>query len=219
MKDLLEKDFIKHYGVVRMVKVNAVSYNADFTLSDEKACIACVKKGADTACNKHEVVKLGCKEKEAIVIDYEGFINSLAGTKAGTGRKCDNIVYTSDKEKFLLNELTCSQSKYIEAYTANGKDQLGKRATAVKQLNEAISKLCAVPAIDTFIQSFNQNVGLFAYRLKPMSAVEKEQDNKAMEAIRDFLLPLSAIPMIQTDKGLDKGFVFVQMMYPDVYYL
>lgn len=217
MKDLLEKDFMKHYSVVRTSSVHTATYNADFALKDEKACIACAKIGKDVACKIHEVVKFGCKEKTATVIDYEGFINSLAGTDVGEGKKCDNILYTSDKDKFVLNELTCSQAKYIEPYATREEDQLGKRATAMVQFNQTIDKLCAVPAIDTFIQSFNQTVGLFAYRLKPMPTGTDSNNNQGVQGMQQFLQPLTATPAIQIPKGLNKEFAFVQVLYPNTY--
>lgn len=219
MKDLLENDFKSHYGVVRTISVNTITYNTDFALKDEKACIACVGKGHHVACHTHEVAKFMCKGKTATVIEYERFINSLAGTKAGEGKKCDHILYTSDKEKFVLNELTCSQAKYIKPYTTYGKDQPGKRATAIEQFNETIDKLCAVPAIDTFIHSFNQAVGLFAYRLKSMPTGSASTSNQGVQGMQQFLQPLTATPAIQTAKGLNKGFAFVQVLYPDLYNL
>lgn len=144
MKDLLLNAFKKHYGVVRSFAVDESIFQTDFVLADEKACHACAVKDDVQKCARHEVAKFECKDKIATVVDYERLIDELAGTKAGEGKKCDKIVYTSDKSQFILNELTCSQGKYIES----------KRAKAMIQLNQSISKLCAVPEIHQFVRSF-----------------------------------------------------------------
>lgn len=85
------------------------------------------------------------------------------------------------------------------------------------QFNQTIDKLCAVPAIDTFIQSFNQTVGLFAYRLKPMPTGTDSNNNQGVQGMQQFLQPLTATPAIQIPKGLNKEFAFVQVLYPNTY--
>ena len=107
MIKLLENEFKEHYGIVRPLHVSYSRYSGDFVLTDEKACKQCVQNGRNSDCQEQEVVRFICKDKEAIVIDFEGFINSLSGTEIGNGRKCDLILYTLDKDKFILNELTC----------------------------------------------------------------------------------------------------------------
>ena len=207
MKDLLLNAFKKHYGVVRSFAVDESIFQTDFALTDEKACHACAVKDDIQKCARHEVGKFGCKDKKVIVIDYEHFIDELAGTKAGEGKKCDKIVYTSDKSQFILNELTCSQGKYIES----------KRAKAMIQLNQSISKLCAVPEIHQFVRSFQQQVGLFSYRIKDDE--NTGNSNQAIQGMQQFFQPLKAIPVIQTTKSLDENFDFVQVLYPNEYEL
>lgn len=219
MENLLVNDFKSHYSVVRITKIKTSTFLTDFTLKDEKACTACTAKGHDSMCTDQEVIRFTCQNKRTTVIDYEGFINSLAGTKAGSGKKCDNILYTSDKDKFILNELTCSQLCYITPYTAGKKAKPGKRAMAVKQFNDTIEKLCAVPAIETYILSFNQRIGLFACRLKAMVKDITGDNNEGVKGMQKFLQPLTATLSIETPEELNNGFTFVQILYPYPYNL
>lgn len=63
------------------------------------------------------------------------------------------IVYTSDKQYFLLNELTDTNPKYIPDFTlADGTPKRGKRNTAILQLEQTLQNISNVPDIDIFIK-------------------------------------------------------------------
>ena len=109
MKDLLLNAFKKHYGVVRSFAVDESIFQTDFALTDEKACKDCAVKDDIQKCARHEVGKFGCKDKKVIVIDYEHFIDKLAGTKVGEGKKCDKIVKNVESIDIGINE--CNNKK------------------------------------------------------------------------------------------------------------
>jgi hypothetical protein len=140
MKNLLEKDFISHYGLTAKVTVNVVSTNdADFERVDDAG------GGAAKYSNPNN--------KEVNVINYEKFINSLPVSFQQGREKCDLIVYTSDLSFFLLNELTKTQPQYVSDFTQRGGTQrIGKRNKAISQLIQTLADICVVPNIDTFIK-------------------------------------------------------------------
>lgn len=218
MIKLLENEFKQHYGIVRPLHVSYNRYKDDFVLTDEKACKQCAQNGHNSDCQEQEVVRFICKDKEAIVIDFEGFINSLSGTEVGKGRKCDIVLYTLDKDKFILNELTCSRADYILPYKSQGKDKPGKRATAVNQINDTIKRLEEVKKIDSFINSFNERIGLFACRVKNPSN-QSMTHNVAIQGMQQFMRPSHNIASLKVDNLLNHGFTFIQLVYPQAFIL
>jgi len=205
MIELLENDFKITYGLVRNLNVNQIIYSTDFSLHDPKACNNCPEK--DT-CNQQVAIFI-CEGKDATVIEYEDFINSLQGTKAGEGKKCDCIVYTSDNGKFILNEQSCSKQQYIES-------ERGKRATAVCQFNETITKLYRVNNIKDYIQKYSQCIGLFTYRLKDLNG---ESTGLVENSMNNFFKPLKFGPVISQKDTLNEHFTFIQVIYPGEYEL
>ena len=104
MKNLLEHNFISHYGLATNVSVNVVSTtDVKFDLKDD--LILVYPSGAGTA--KYSNPNL----KEVNIVNYESFFKSLPQTFQDKKCNCDLIVYTSDNQYFLLNELTKTGKK------------------------------------------------------------------------------------------------------------
>jgi hypothetical protein len=146
MKNLLENDFISHYGLTASVTVNVVPTNAtDFDLKDDATLIYPSGDGIAKYINP--------TNKKVNVINYESFINSLPASFQRGREKCDLIVYTSDLSFFLLNELTETQLPYVPDFTQkDGTQRIGKRNKAISQLTQTLRDICAVYTIDTFIK-------------------------------------------------------------------
>jgi hypothetical protein len=146
MKNLLENDFISHYGLTASITVNVVSTRgADFELVDDATLVYSSGNGIAKYSNP--------TRKEVNVINYETFANSLPTTFATGRERCDLIVYTSDLSVFLLNELTKTQPQYVPDFTQKGETQrIGKRNKAISQLKQTLTDICEVPNIDRFIK-------------------------------------------------------------------
>jgi hypothetical protein len=148
MKNLLERDFIAHYGLAARVTVNVVSTtNTNFDLKDDAVLI--YSSGTGTAEYSNP------SYKEVNVISYETFFKSLPQTFQNNRKNCDLIVYTSDKQYFLLNELTDTNPQYVPDFTlADGTPRIGKRNTAILQLEQTLQCISDVPEIDDFIKRY-----------------------------------------------------------------
>jgi hypothetical protein len=135
MKNLLEHDFVSHYGLAASVVVNVVSTtDTDFELIDDKKLVC--PSGQGTAKYNNP------SRKEVNVINYENFINSLPNRFQNRRERCDLIVYTSDSSHFILNELTETQSQYASK----------KKDKAISQLKQTLEVISAVPEINSFIK-------------------------------------------------------------------
>jgi hypothetical protein len=148
LKNLLEKDFISHYGLTVSVMVNEVSTNdADFELVDDATLVY----SSDSGIAKYK----NPTRKEVNIVNYESFINSLPKSFEEGRERCDLMVYTSDLSFFLLNELTKTQQQYVSDFTQkDGTKRIGKRNKAISQLKQTLNDICAVSNIDTFIKLY-----------------------------------------------------------------
>ncbi|MDR2650695.1 MAG: hypothetical protein LBC68_00040 [Prevotellaceae bacterium] len=137
MKNLLEHNFISHYGLTASVAVNVVSRtNANFDLKDDDVMVYPSGKGIAKYSNPN------CKEVN--VINYETFFKGLQQSFQQNKENCDLLVYTSDRQYFLLNELT------------NTNKQKGKKyKKSVSQMLQTLQIISDVPEISQFIQLYS----------------------------------------------------------------
>lgn len=136
MKKLLENDFSYHYGLGVSGFVAVVSTtDVGFSLKDDTVLIYPLVDGIARYENP--------KRKEVNVINYESFFKSLPQPFQDNKDNCDLIVFTSDNQHFLLNELTVTKKK-------KGK----KRTKAAKQMLQVLKLITAVPAISSFINQY-----------------------------------------------------------------
>jgi len=134
MKNLLEHNFINHYGLIANVFVDVVSTtDADFDLKDDTVLV--YPSGAGIAKYSNP------SKKEVNIINYEHFIDSLPTAFQQGRKKCDLIVYTSDLSYFILNELT-----------KTGKNKSRKRTHAIEQMLQTIRDISDVIEIKSFIE-------------------------------------------------------------------
>ena len=146
MVNLLEHNFISHYGLTASVPVDVVfTTDADFDLKDDAVLVYPSGAGIAKYSNPHR--------KGVNVINYEHFIDSLPITFQKGKEKCDLIVYISDLSYFILNELTNTLPKYIPDFTlTDGTPRIGKRNKAISQLRQTLKDISNVPDIDCFIK-------------------------------------------------------------------
>lgn len=138
MKDLLEHNFISHYKLTASVTVSVVSTtDINFDLTDDDDLVYPSGKGVAKYSNP------SCKEVN--IINYEAFFKKLPQSFQDHKNNCDLIVYTSDNQCFLLNELTDT-----------GKKKGKKRAHAIKQMLQSLQHISEVSEIRSFITNFQQ---------------------------------------------------------------
>ena len=134
MKNLLEHNFISHYGLTASVIVNVVSTtDVDFDLNDDDVLV--YRSGTGIAKYSNP------SHKEVNVINYETFFKSLPQPFQDDKNNCDLIVFTSDNQYFLLNELT-----------DRGKKKGKKRTHAIEQMLQVLREISDVPEIKLFIE-------------------------------------------------------------------
>lgn len=122
---------------------------------------------------------------ETEVINYEQYLNGLAGTKFEQGRKrCDYIVYEKSEETrrfFVLNEQTSAigstqlLSKPILDKDKNVLYPGGKYEKVEVQLQETLHTLVKVPSIATFIDKYSRKVCLMSYIIHPRTNISNAQ--------------------------------------------
>lgn len=146
MKNLLEHHFISHYGLTASVAVDIVSTTiTDFDLKDDAVLIYSSGTGIAKYSNP--------SRKKVNVINYESFFKSLPQTFQNSKENCDLIVYTSDNQYFLLNELTNTKKEYVPNFTQkDGTPKMGKRNKAISQLKQTLKDISNVSDIDSFIK-------------------------------------------------------------------
>jgi len=134
MKNLLEHNFISHYGLAASVIVDVVSTtDADFDLNDDAVLV--YRSGTGIAKYSNP------RRKEVNIINYETFFKSLPQSFQDNKNNCDLIVYTSDNQYFLLNELT-----------EKGKKKGKKRTLAIEQMLQVLREISDVSEIKLFIE-------------------------------------------------------------------
>lgn len=208
MKNLLEKDFPVYYGVHRPIAVTIESKTGDFSLNDSKACAAC--KGM-TTCNPPQEVEKFIHSGEAFVIHYEEYISQYNGTKVDVEERCDYLIYDEQQKNFIINELTCSQEKYINPYINSQGQQIGKRAKAQIQMTKSIERLKNVPTICSAIDKYEKKIALFACRIRQVNI-----GDAAINSMNTFLSSLKIVSHIE-GASLPGNFVFEQLIYDEVY--
>ncbi|MDR3244951.1 MAG: hypothetical protein LBT50_00790 [Prevotellaceae bacterium] len=138
MKNLLGKNFVSHYELTASITVNVVSTSdKQFDLKDDDALVYPFGNGIA----KYE----NPTRKEVNVINYESFLKSLPQSFQQSKKNCDLIVYTTDKQYFLLNELTNTS-----------KNKSKKQEKAILQMLQVLNDLLAVPSINEYIQQHKE---------------------------------------------------------------
>jgi hypothetical protein len=182
MKYLLGKDFIAHYKLSASPSVSVVTTNkTGFDLKDD--AIMVYSSGAGVAKYSNP------GKKQVNVINYELFFKSLPQSFQNNKDNCDLIVYTSDNQYFLLNELT---------NTRTGKGR--KRTHAISQMLQTLHVISGVSTISTFIA--NHTVKQCCYFNK--KAQRPSATVNAPDSFNRFnnTLPAHGSPM--TDKDIEK---------------
>jgi hypothetical protein len=147
MKNLLEQDFISHYGLGINVTANVVATSVvEFDLNDDSQLV--YQPGQGIAKYKNTT------KKTVNVINYETYFKSLPSPFQQNKENCDLIVFTSDNTCFLLNELTDTAPDYTLPFTNTHGRNIGKEQKARSQLRQTIEILINVSAISQYINSY-----------------------------------------------------------------
>ena len=205
MKDLLANDFIKYYNrhpelSVKSDEINIIHYVIDdigFEIKDGTG-----KKDGDGN-DIYGIAKFSNPDKLKInVIKYEEFIKPLPPRikkTADIGKDvCDYIVYSANRQYFLLNELTNTAPEFINEHENEKGKQEGKLAKAQRQLQHSLENMNNVPTIRNYIQQFTTKQCCFfnSYTI-PISDINAEQAFNPLDNIDSEPFKLS-MPEIET---------------------
>src|SRR5574344_565512 len=219
IEQLLVEELPSHFGLTHRVLAADLNMqehqNEDFSFNDKKACRNCIQNNRKS-CTIQEVAKFHVGTNKVLTIDIENVLTIYSKSKSIIKERCDLLHVTENLSKFVLNELTCSNAKYVEPYDNTRRHQKGKRDKAQKQMEEVAKLLNRVPAIKSYIDAFGEKIALFSWR-DPL--LGESTTNVAEESMQTFGLPLNLISNIKTLEELDNGFTFVQQLYPAVYNL
>lgn len=152
------------------------------------------------------------------VIDFEHFIDQFTqSVRAGRGKKCDFILYTSDKTgTFIFNEVSQLNSQSLTSFREKNDKYSGKRDKAVDQLSNSIERVCTSPALAACISRYRQKVALFAIRLTDISAQSMHAD-PMLRSMAAFRSPLQMQANIDLPAEMPHGFTFRRCIYPEAF--
>ena len=171
MKQLLENDFLKHYGVTSTVAIDCLSItDVDFDLDDENSPISLKALGKGTASFHND-------NGELEIIHYEDFINKRnkpPSFKKGR-KKCDYLLYhTTTTKTVVLLEITSalgSRANLEKPITHKNTGKLlyagGKFEKCEDQLFQSLCTLVKVPSILGKLNEYTRKICLMAYTIKP----------------------------------------------------
>ncbi len=161
IEHLLEQDFVAFYKLQSPNKITVITKNdISFCHND---------LNGDGCANYSNPMG-----KDIYIIDYESFFKSLNKAFIHSKPNCDTIVYTKDNTHFTLNELTNTQSQYIDDFIQpkTGEPREGKLKKAIKQLEQTLELIYKVPNIDNHINAYNVKRCCFFSR-QPYSASDE----------------------------------------------
>lgn len=174
MKQLLENDFLKHYGVTSTVAIDCLSItDVDFDLDDENSPISLKTLGKGKASFHND-------NGELEIVHYEDFINQCdkpPSFKKGR-KKCDYLLcHTTTPETVMLLEITSalgSRANLELPITHKNTGKLlyagGKFEKCEDQLFQSLSTLDEVPSISRRLKTYTRKICLMAYTIKPAQA-------------------------------------------------
>jgi len=171
MKQLLENDFLKHYGVTSTVAIDCLCVtDVDFDLDDEDSSISLKALGAGKASFHND-------NGELEIIHYEDFINKCdkpPSFKKGR-KKCDYLLcHTTTPETVMLLEITSAlgsqanlEKRIVHRTTCEVLYEGGKFEKCEDQLFQSLCTLVKVPSISGKLNEYTRKICLMAYTIKP----------------------------------------------------
>lgn len=174
MKQLLENDFLKHYGVTSTVAIDCLCVtDVDFDLDDQDSPIGLKALGAGKASFHND-------KGELEIVHYEDFINQCdkpPSFKKGR-KKCDYLLcHTTTPKTVVLLEITSalgSRANLEKPITHKNTGKLlyarGKFEKCEDQLFKSLRTLDEVPSISRRLKAYTRKICLMAYTIKPAQA-------------------------------------------------
>ena len=181
MIELLKTELPHHYGLHR----TAIAVPAENTMEQKFDLVDNIEGSMVVAFRSGNVSLDMSEPAETEIINYEQYLNGLAGTKFEQGRKrCDYIVYEKSGEIhrfFVLNEQTSAigstqlLSKPILDKNKNVQYPEGKYEQVEVQFRETLRTLVEVPSIAAFIGKSDRKVCLMSYVITPRADISNAQ--------------------------------------------
>lgn len=213
---------ILRWGAAEIMDLRVVAdldvkrYDSDFTLNDQKACVACrYVHRADQppfVCNE-ETMKVHPMNPVA-VFSLDSWVNSFPDNKRKDLPNCDYIfadaesMYASRKIAFC--DLTCSLRKFVEP-GGSKKYPEGKRNYVLHQMSSMAEWLMKNPILHHHISTATHRQYIFGVRY-----TDPVMPDGAATSMRRFsMTPSSEAPVISTAQRInDIIFNFVEVEYP-----
>lgn len=201
MKQLLENDFLKHYGVTSTVAIDCLSItDVDFDLDDEDSPISLKALGKGKASFHND-------NGDLEIIHYEDFINQCAKPRSfKNGRKkCDYLLYhTTTPKTVVLLEITSAlgsranlEKPITHRTTGEALYEGGKFEKCEDQLFQSLSTLVEVPSISGKLNVHTRRICLMAYTIKPAQTW--------LQLILKFCRPFAKYLAIEAKATADNG--------------
>lgn len=171
MDNLFQNELPRSLNLNRSIRINSTSTkNKDFDLKDKSESGIVLPKGIGDASFHNSL------EKEFYILDFENLRNKLNPCAIlddeKITKKCDYFIAEREgKSICIFNEITSSQEKYLTK----------KEDTAKQQLLHSLKCVEKCPDLWTEIQSFNERICLFSYKLSNAGAPAQNAFNKALE--------------------------------------
>lgn len=218
IKDILELTFPGKIGAGGSAVGNSCPVqilSGEFSLSDPDACDSCVGKHPGVVSCSKEILKFkSCSTVH--VLEFDKYVKSF---NRNFHQCCDYIAYdtSEDKSKIAFCELTCSNTEHVEPYSsADGKNNIGKRAKAFGQIRDTLETLLTLNVLDQNILTYPSKIGIFGWRERKAN---DGYEDAAVESMAEFSdTPSSEEPVLYTkDFILQHDFIFIQVKYPYVF--
>ena len=142
MENRLKQDFTAHYGlaVSTIANIRLVTTEPYFEIEDDVNGQTQLHTGQGLG----QAVYRNNARTLVEIINFDRFLTSLPHAFQNGKKRCDLIVHTTGFRHFLLNELK-DRSNMAKA-----------SSKAIKQLEESLTLIMAVPSINTFANAHQQ---------------------------------------------------------------
>lgn len=174
-------------------------------LFDPKSCDDCERMGKSICSNDHCTMILN-SDRCLFKVNIEEYLSRVRRNRSHTDSSCDLLLCDSSKHKIALCELYCGKKEYLD----NSKGyKCSKKAKAYDQITKTISNLTSADCAKEEINSFEERIGIFGYRLKDLTPNDKVTQSMS-EMVPDFGTESLSTSMIG-------NFKFVTVPFPEQY--
>lgn len=220
MRHLFETDLPQAYGLTKTgITVDISKHSGRFALYDADRCAGC-KTVLKKICNRENILIEA--KSDVLVACHESYLKQFGEKSLGKGKRCDYFLADDSdaKSKVAFCELTCAIEDTIEPNEERKYLPEGKRAKAMKQLEDSVKRFTSKEVSKSYLSTFPVRHCIFGWR-DPFSinatAPQKRGDLEANMKIMGMATSGSETILLQKQQIDDMEFVFYQVKYPSIY--